>query len=292
MRTDDGQLYECRIRGKLRLAGIKSTNPVAVGDRVDFDHDAHHGTVITDIQARRNYIIRRSTNLSKQTHVLAANLDQAVLVATLFYPKVSLGFIDRFLVTAEAYQIPCCVVFNKADMWQDEAVRAVYEEYKAIYENAGYAVYHCSTLTGEGIAEIKTLFTDKTTLISGFSGVGKSTLLNTMYPELELKTGTLSDFSQKGKHTTTFAEMFEPISGTRIIDTPGIKELGVIELEGAEISHFFPEMKVLLANCKFHNCTHQHEPGCAVKAAVDAETLPYDRYKSYLSILNNEDQYN
>ncbi len=264
---------------------------MAVGDRVNFDNDPHHGTVITGIQQRRNYIIRRSTNLSKQTHILAANLDQAVLVATLFYPKVSLGFIDRFLVTAEAYGIPARIVFNKNDMWQEE-VSGIYEEYKAIYQNAGYEVYDCSTLNGNGLDLVKALFTGKTTLISGFSGVGKSSLLNTLYPELGLKVGGLSDFSQKGKHTTTFAEMFEPMPGTRIIDTPGIKELGVIELEGAEISHFFPEMKAILGQCKFHNCTHQHEPGCAIKAAVDTGTLPYDRYKSYLSILNNEDQYN
>lgn len=264
---------------------------MAVGDRVTFDSDPHHGNVITGILARRNYIIRRSTNLSKQTHVLAANLDLAVLVATLFYPKVSLGFIDRFLVTAEAYGIPCLLVFNKSDMWSPE-VEAIYTEYKAIYNQAGYEVMACSAIQKSGLSAIQERLTNKTSLISGFSGVGKSSLLNALYPGLDLRTGELSDYSLKGKHTTTFAEMFEPIPGTRIIDTPGIKELGIIELEGAEIGHFFPEIRAVLSACRFHNCTHEHEPACAVKMAVENGEIAEERYQSYLSILKHEDQFN
>lgn len=291
VKSQDGTLYECRIRGKLRLEGSKATNPVAVGDVVDFSNHPHHGDVIERIHERRNHLVRRSTNLSKQTHVLAANIDQAVLVATLFYPKVSLGFLDRFLVTAEAYDIPVSVVFNKSDLWNEE-LTAVYDDFAAMYRQAGYAVYRSSTVNGDGLAELRTLLAGKLSLFSGFSGVGKSTLLNSLYPALGLRTGELSDFSQKGKHTTTFAEMHEPEAGVRLIDTPGIKELGVIDLEGAEIAHHFPEFRPHIPACKFYNCTHQHEPGCAIKAAVDAGTIAYDRYKSYLSILNNEDQYN
>jgi ribosome biogenesis GTPase len=291
VQTDDGNRYECRIRGKLRLMGSKSTNPVAVGDRVHFDHDERDGSVITEIMERRNHLVRKATNLSKQTHVLAANIDQALLLVTLFQPRISLGFIDRFLVTAEAYSIPVRVVFNKSDLWSAEA-KEVYTDMCEIYAPTGYELDFCSTYTKEGLNRLKTWLSGRTTLISGFSGVGKSSLLNALYPNLQLRTGDISAYSQKGKHTTTFAELFEPCGGTRIIDTPGIKELGVIDIAEYELSHFFPEIRAHLDQCKFNTCTHTHEPGCAVRQAVEDGRIALERYKSYLSILNNEDQYN
>jgi ribosome biogenesis GTPase / thiamine phosphate phosphatase len=291
VKGSDGSLYDCRMRGKMRLQGSKSTNPVAVGDQVLFDHDERDGSVITELLPRRNYIIRKATNLSKQTHVLAANIDQALLLVTLFQPRISLGFIDRFLLTAEAYGIPCKVIFNKTDLWGPDAYE-VYDEMLNIYKPAGYPLDHCSTQNGEGLDRIRTWLKDKTTLISGFSGVGKSSLLNALYPELALRTGDISDYSQKGKHTTTFAELFEATEHTQIIDTPGIKELGIIDINGYELSHHFPEMRTYLKNCKFNTCTHTHEPQCAVLAAVEAGKIAPERYRSYLSILHNEDQFN
>lgn len=291
VKGEDELRYDCRIRGKLRLLGSKSTNPVAVGDWVSFEHDARDGSVITGIEDRRNYIIRKSTNLSKQTHVLAANLDQALLVATLFEPRISLGFIDRFLVTAEAYDIPVRILFNKADLWGGDA-HDVFEDIAQIYQKASYNISFCSVKTGEGLEEIRNWLNDKVTLVSGFSGVGKSSLLNKLFPDLTLKTGEISQYSSKGTHTTTFAEMFEPAPGIQIIDTPGIKELGVIDIAGYELGHFFPEMRSYLENCRFNTCTHTHEPGCAVRAAVETDEISAERYKSYLSILNNEDTYN
>lgn len=287
----DGVLYDCRMRGKMRLQGSKATNPVAVGDQVLFDHHERDGSVITELLPRRNYIIRKATNLSKQTHVLAANIDQALLLVTLFQPRISLGFIDRFLLTAEAYGIPCKVIFNKTDLWGPDA-HEVYEEMTNIYKPAGYPLDHCSTQNGEGLDRIRTWLDSKTTLISGFSGVGKSSLLNALYPELQLRTGDISDYSQKGKHTTTFAELFEATEHTQIIDTPGIKELGIIDINGYELSHHFPEMRAFLKNCKFNTCTHTHEPQCAVLAAVETGEIAPERYRSYLSILHNEDQFN
>lgn len=287
----DGVLYDCRMRGKMRLQGSKATNPVAVGDQVLFDHDKRDGSVITELLPRRNYIIRKATNLSKQTHVLAANIDQALLLVTLFQPRISLGFIDRFLLTAEAYGIPCKVIFNKTDLWGPDA-HEVYDEMINIYKPAGYPLDHCSTQNGEGLDRIRLWLDSKTTLISGFSGVGKSSLLNALYPELQLRTGDISDYSQKGKHTTTFAELFEATEHTQIIDTPGIKELGIIDINGYELSHHFPEMRAFLKNCKFNTCTHTHEPQCAVLAAVEAGEIAPERYRSYLSILHNEDQFN
>lgn len=289
--TADGKIYDCRIRGKIRLQGSKATNPVAVGDEVLFSYDERDGSVITEVMDRRNYIIRKSTNLSKQTHVLAANVDQALLLVTLFQPRISLGFIDRFLLTAEAYGIPCKVIFNKTDLWGSDAAE-VYQDILEIYRPSGYPIDKCSTISGEGLASLGAWLQGKTTLISGFSGVGKSSLLNALYPQLELKTGIISDFSQKGKHTTTFAEMFEIAPGTRIIDTPGIKELGIIDIDGYELSHFFPEMRAFIPHCKFNTCTHIHEPGCAVLKAVEDGGIAAERYKSYLSIKTNSDQYN
>lgn len=289
--TDDGKVYDCRIRGKIRLEGSKATNPVAVGDEVLFIHDERDGSVITEVLDRRNYIIRKSTNLSKQTHVLAANIDQALLLVTLFQPRISLGFIDRFLLTAEAYGIPCKIIFNKTDLWGSDAAE-VYQDILEIYRPSGYPIDKCSTISGEGLASLGAWLQGKTTLISGFSGVGKSSLLNALYPQLALKTGIISDFSQKGKHTTTFAEMFETAPGTKIIDTPGIKELGIIDIDGYELSHFFPEMRPYIPACKFNTCTHVHEPGCAVLQAVETGAIAAERYKSYLSIKTNADQYN
>ncbi|MFN3528977.1 MAG: ribosome small subunit-dependent GTPase A [Bacteroidia bacterium] len=291
VKAADGQLFDCRIRGKLRLMGSKSTNPVAVGDSVSFVNDARDGAVITERLERRNYIIRKATNLSRQTHVLAANLDQALLVVTLFQPRISLGFIDRFLLTAEAYDIPCTVVFNKTDLWGAEA-EAVFQDICDIYKPSGYRISQCSAQSGKGLEELAQWLQGKTSLVSGFSGVGKSSLLNALYPGLSLKTGEISDYSQKGKHTTTFAELFEPNPGTRIIDSPGIKELGIIDIEGYELAHHFPEMRPFINQCKFNTCTHTHEPGCAVRTAVELGAIAPERYKSYLSILSNEDQYN
>lgn len=291
VKGEDGKRYDCRIRGKLRLLGSKSTNPVAVGDWVSFEHDDRDGSVITGIEERRNYIIRKSTNLSKQTHVLAANLDQALLVATLFEPRISLGFIDRFLVTAEAYDIPVRILFNKADLWGTDA-HEVFTDIAQIYLKAGYQISYCSVKTGEGLSELSHWLHDKASLVSGFSGVGKSSLLNSLFPGLTLKTGEISQYSSKGTHTTTFAEMFEPAAGIQIIDSPGIKELGVIDISGYELGHFFPEMRPYLEHCRFNTCTHTHEPGCAVRAAVESDEIAAERYKSYLSILNNEDTYN
>lgn len=291
VKGDDGQVYACRMRGKIRLEGSKATNPVAVGDQVIFEHDERDGSVITALLPRRNHIVRKATNLSKQSHVLAANIDQALLLVTLFQPRISTGFIDRFLVTAEAYGIPCKVVFNKTDLWGPDAYE-VYDDFLRIYQASGYPLDHCSTLTGEGIDRLKAWMQGRTTLISGFSGVGKSSVLNQLYPELELRTGDISAYSQKGKHTTTFAEMFEFADNTKIIDTPGIKELGIFDIQGYELSHHFPELRAHLSDCKFNTCTHTHEPQCGVRKAVENGQIAPERYRSYLSILHNEDQFN
>ncbi len=289
---EQGNRYECRIKGKFRTHGIKSTNPVAVGDWVDFELEpGQQNGLITELEPRKNYIIRKSVNLSKQTQIIGANLDQALLVVTLASPPTSTGFIDRFLVTAEAYNIPAVLIFNKLDLFSEEGLE-VLAEYMAIYENLGYPCYAVSALEGDHIEELRDLLTDKISLVSGHSGVGKSTLVNAIVPGMALKTGEISDWSDKGKHTTTFAEMIDLPFGGKLIDTPGIRELGIVDIEKQELSHFFPEMRALLNQCKFHNCRHINEPGCAVLTAVEEGEIEPSRYESYISIYNNENNRN
>lgn len=292
VKDDHGNSYECRIKGKFRTHGIKTTNPIAVGDIVDFELEPGQDSgVITQLEPRRNYIIRRSVNLSKQTQIIGANLDQAILVVTLASPPTSTGFIDRFLVTAEAYSIPAILVFNKLDLFSDEGLE-ILAEYMDLYENLGYPCYAVSALKGEHIEELRQLLKDKTTLVSGHSGVGKSTLINAIVPGLELKTGIISEWSDKGKHTTTFAEMIDLPFGGQLIDTPGIRELGIVDIEPQELSHYYPEMRKLLNQCKFHNCRHINEPGCAVLAGLESGEIEPSRYESYISIYNNENNRN
>ncbi len=287
---NEHEVWECRITGKFRIQGIKSTNPVAVGDKVEIDveDESIKQGIIIKLYDRENYIIRKSINLSKQTQIIAANIDQAFLVVTFAKPRTSFGFIDRFLVTSEAYHIPTTLIFNKTDIYDEEDLIYV-EEVKKMYETIGYEVLLVSALKGSGIDELKQLCKDKTTLFSGHSGVGKSTLVNNIIPGIRLKTSAVSDASSKGVHTTTFAEMHLIPGGGFIIDSPGIRELGIVELQKKEISHYFPEMRALLMDCKFNNCSHTNEPGCAIKAAVDHNVISLIRYESYLSILANED---
>ena len=289
VQTKDGKRYNCRIKGKFRIKGLTTTNPIAVGDVVDFELEPEQQTgVINKLHDRKNYIIRKSINLSKQAQVIAANLDLALLVVTLASPRTSLGFIDRFLVTAEAYGIPAGIIFNKLDLFSEEGLK-ILADYKSIYENIGYSCLKVSALKKTGIKEVEAVLKDKTTLFSGHSGVGKSTLLNTILPGMEVRTAEISDWSDTGRHTTTFAEMFELPFGGFLIDTPGIRELGVIDIEKQELSHFFPEMRELLNQCRFHNCRHINEPGCAVLAALEAGKIEPSRYESYLSIYHGND---
>lgn len=286
---DDGVKYDCRIKGKFRMKGLVTTNPVAVGDVVDFEIEPDLQTaVITHLHQRKNYIIRKSINLSKQAQVIAANLDQACLVVTLASPRTSLGFIDRFLVTAEAYAIPSILIFNKLDLFSEEG-KEILAEYMAVYEKIGYPCYAVSALNGDNLDTIKALLTNKTSLFSGHSGVGKSSLINQILPGIELRTGVISDFNDSGKHTTTFAEMFELPFGGKLIDTPGIRELGVIDIEKEELGHFFPEMRQRLNTCKYHNCVHVNEPGCAVLLALENGEIEPSRYDSYMSIYLGND---
>lgn len=287
--ADNGKHYDCRIKGKFRTKDIKTTNPIAVGDWVEIEPEPDLDTaIISKLYDRRNYIIRKSVNLSKQAQIIAANLDQAFLVVTLASPPTSLGFIDRFLVTAEAYDIPAALIFNKLDLFSDEGLE-ILREYQAIYEDIGYPCYEVSAIEGTNIDHIKAVLKDKTTLISGHSGVGKSTLINAIFPDAKLRTGDISDWSDKGKHTTTFAEMIMLPFGGQLIDTPGIRELGIIDIEKQELSHFFPEMRALLNTCKFNNCRHINEPGCQVLGAVEGGAIEASRYDSYLSIYHGND---
>ena len=289
VQTDDGQKFDCRIKGIFRTKGITTTNPIAVGDRVEFEMEPEQGTgVITKLHQRTNYIIRKSINLSKQAQVIAANLDQALLIVTLASPRTSLGFIDRFLVTAEAYDIPAALVFNKLDLFSDEGLE-ILACYQSIYENIGYPCYEVSAIEGTNVDEIAEIIKDKVTLFSGHSGVGKSSLINSLLPDLKLRTTEISEWHDKGMHTTTFAEMFELPQGGYIIDTPGIRELGVIDIEKNELSHFFPEMRARLNQCRFNSCRHINEPGCAVIKAVEEGEIELSRYESYLSIYHGND---
>ena len=288
VRLPNGEIIDCVLKGKIRLDGRKTTNPVAVGDVVDVESDENGDYVIANIHPRKNYIIRKSINLSKQAQILASNLDQAMLVVTLVAPRTSLGFIDRFLITAEAYSIPANLVFNKSDVLDDELL-ALQQEIISIYENAGYKCIVVSSLKNRNVEEVKTLLKDKTTLISGHSGVGKSTLINAIEPGLDLKTGDISSVHLKGMHTTTFAELHPLSFGGFIIDTPGIKELGLVEMKKEEVGHYFPEIRKVMNNCKFNNCLHVNEPKCAVKEAVENGEISEERYHSYLGILNGEE---
>lgn len=286
----DGQIFPCRLRGRFKLMETKVTNPIAVGDKVTFEiqeGDENTG-VITSIHDRKNYIIRRAAQKPGYSHIIAANIDQAILIATLLYPKTSLGFIDRFLVSAEAYGIPAIIAFNKSDLYDDEAT-AIYEELSTLYANIGYPTYLISATNNVGIDKIEELMQDKITLLAGHSGVGKSTLINALIPHVEQKVAPISDFAQKGTHTTTFAEMFPLDANSAIIDTPGIKEWGLVDIEEEELNHYFPELRDLLGKCRFHNCTHTHEPDCSIIEALNKGKVSPSRYESYVSMLINED---
>ncbi len=287
--TDQGQTINCRIKGKFRTMDIKTTNPVAVGDRVDIEPEPDQETgLITALHPRKNYIIRKSVNLSKQAQIIAANLDQAFLIVTLASPRTSMGFIDRFLVTAEAYDIPAKLIFNKLDLFSTEGLE-ILSQYQQIYEDAGYPCYSVSAIKETNLDQLKELLKDKVTLVSGHSGVGKSTLINALLPGSKLKTGGISDWSDKGKHTTTFAEMFQLPFGGYLIDTPGIRELGVFDIEKQDLGRLFPEIRKLMSNCRFHNCRHINEPGCAVIEALENGELEPSRYDSYLSIYHGNE---
>ena len=281
---------ECRIKGVFRIKGIKSTNPIAVGDDVEFEMEVDGRGVIHAIGERKNYIIRKSINLSKQSHILAANVDQALLIVTLAFPRTSTGFIDRFLLTAEAYHIPTVIIFNKVDLFlQDETRMEELNDFIALYERIGYKCYKVSATEKVDIEIVKSITTTKTSLVAGHSGVGKSTLVNAMDANLDLKVGEISDAHSKGKHTTTFAEMHPLNYGGFIIDTPGIKELGLVDMEKEEIANYFPEMHSIKNQCKFNNCVHINEPKCAVIAAVERGEIALSRYGSYLGIMHGEE---
>ena len=290
VRDEDGHIFQGRLKGKFKIKGLKVTNPIAVGDRVSFDveDEAENTAIITDIAPRDNYIIRQSVHKTAHGHILAANLDQAVLLATLTLPRTSLGFIDRFLVTAEAFRIPTTVVFNKTDILNDEGLTYL-QEITDLYNHIGYQCLSTSATEGVGVDAFRQLLDHKVTLLSGHSGVGKSTLVNAIAPDLNLRTNEVSTFANKGVHTTTFAEMFELAPNTFIIDTPGIKELGLIDTAKEEISHYFPEMRERLNQCRFHNCLHLNEPGCAIKDAVAEGEIAESRYMSYLSMVEGGD---
>ncbi len=288
VKAENGNFYECKIRGKLRTQGIKSTNPAAVGDIVDFEFDTTEKIgIINNIQDRKNYLIRKSINLSKQSHIIAANIDQAVLLISLIKPKTTSLFVDRFLVSNEAYRIPSILVINKIDLYTDK-LKKEHENIVKIYSNAGYQCFEISVVNKINLDIIKDLLTNKITVIAGNSGVGKSSLINSLDPEIKLKTGDISDYHQSGKHTTTFAEMFDFTFGGNIIDTPGIKGYGLIDFHKEEIYHFFPEIFRVAKNCKFHNCLHVQEPDCEVRKAVKNSEIDISRYNNYLSILLDE----
>lgn len=286
VRAEGGESYDCRLKGKFRTKGIKSTNPVAVGDKVEFKQE-DEANVIFKLEPRENYIIRKSINLSKQTHIIAANVDQAFLFVTLKLPETSLEFIDRFLVSAEAYHIPTKLIFNKIDIYDEEEIKMI-RFIQSIYTKIGYECFEVSAEKQINLAVIEELLKDKITMLSGHSGVGKSTLINQLDPELDLRTLAISEANKSGMHTTTFAEMHSLVFGGDIIDTPGIKGFGVVHLENAELRNYFPEMAAKQSDCKFSNCIHINEPGCAVKDAIDAGEISTTRYASYLSITEDE----
>ncbi|WP_423737125.1 ribosome small subunit-dependent GTPase A [Chitinophaga caseinilytica] len=296
VKTDEGAIYQARIKGIFKIdEDITSTNPIAVGDHVEIqlETDGEEGTaIITGIEKRHNYIVRSSPQGKHKKHIVAANLDQAVLVATVREPRTSQGFIDRFLVTAAAYHIPVILVFNKMDVYRDKEMEQ-FEHWKEVYEQIGYTVLLTGAAKGIGIDELGELLKDKTTLISGHSGVGKSTIINGLMPGLQLKTKQVSGWSGKGLHTTTFAEMFDLPNGGRLIDTPGVREFGIVDIPKTELSHYYLEMQEYIPQCQFNNCLHLDEPGCAVKAAVEKGDIDLDRYVSYATVLAtiNENNY-
>ncbi|MDB5276013.1 MAG: rsgA [Ferruginibacter sp.] len=287
VQNEEGTVLNARILGKFKMDGLTSTNPIAVGDVVTIvaENELEGSVTITEIEDRKNYITRTSPANKHKHHIIASNIDQSLLFATLKEPKTSQGFIDRFLITSEAYRIPSIIVFNKADLYKEKETEK-FAELKSIYETIGYKVMGMSIEKNMGVDEVKSLLKDKTTLLSGHSGVGKSSFINTIFPELQLKTQDVSGWSGKGLHTTTFAEMFNLPFGGRVIDTPGIRELGLVDIPKQELSHYFPEMRELINDCQFNNCMHTNEPGCAVKAAVEEGLIHMDRYISYCTILD------
>ncbi len=289
VKTEDGRQIECKIKGNFRLKGIRSTNPIAVGDRVRIVLNPEGTAFITEIEDRKNYIIRRASNLSKQSHIIAANLDLCMLVVTVNYPETSTIFIDRFLASAEAYRVPVALVFNKTDLYSEDELRYL-DGLINLYTHIGYPCFRISALNNKGINEIKEELKGKITLFSGHSGVGKSTLINAILPEANLKTGEISTAHNKGMHTTTFSEMF-PVEGEGyIIDTPGIKGFGTFDMKDEEVGHYFKEIFEFSAHCKYGNCTHRHEPGCAVREAVENHYISESRYASYLNILEDKEE--
>ena len=289
VKTDTGKVVECKIKGNFRLKGIRSTNPVAVGDNVEIALNSEGTAFITHIEERRNYIIRKSQNLSKQSHILAANVDQAFLIVTVNYPQTCTTFIDRFLASAEAYSVPVVLVFNKCDILSDDE-RHYQQSMIHLYETIGYECREVSATTGEGVDGLHALLKGKITLLSGNSGVGKSTLINKILPEANLRTAEISDAHNTGMHTTTFSEMLELPEGGYIIDTPGIKGFGTFNMEPEELTSYFPEIFHFSKGCKFSNCTHTHEPGCAVLKAIDDHFIAQSRYQSYLNMLEDKDE--
>lgn len=296
VKSDAGSVFDCKVKGNFRIRGIRTTNPVAIGDRVTFipqevDSDIEQARqgLITALDERSNYIIRKSTNLSKQSHIIAANIDRCFLVVTIRQPETPLQFIDRFLASAEAYRIPVTIVFNKIDLidpeWQDYLDAVI-----RLYETIGYPCRRISAQTGDGVEELRHELSGNITLLSGNSGVGKSTLINRLYPHLCLKTSEISDAYDTGKHTTTFSEMYEVDGGGYIIDTPGIKGFGTFDMKREEVGHYFKEIFLHSANCRFNNCTHTHEPHCAVREAVERHDIAESRYNSYLSMLEDENE--
>jgi ribosome biogenesis GTPase len=287
VKTNDGEMHNCRIKGRFRLEGIRTTNPIAVGDRVDFEEEKE-SKVIVKIHDRKNYIIRKASNLSKHSQIIASNVDQAFLIVTVNYPLTTTTFIDRFLAAAEAYRIPVSLIFNKIDRYRPNDKKRL-SELKGIYENIGYKCFEISAKNGVHLEIIKDALKGRINLLSGHSGVGKSTLINAIQPGLNLKTGEISEAHSQGKHTTTFSEMFELHFGGYIIDTPGIRGFGTIDMEKEELWHFFPEIFEKSRECQFHNCSHIHEPKCAVKTAVENGQISFTRYESYLSMVAEDE---
>ncbi len=290
VQNNDGRLFNCKIKGNFRLKGLRTTNPVAVGDMVELRINPDDTAFITAIAPRRNYIVRRASNLSKEAHILAANIDQVCLIVTLFHPTTSTTFIDRFLATSEAYRIPATIVINKIDLLDSEESKEYLEAVTYLYESIGYKVLHTSAASGKGIEPLRKELSGKITLLSGNSGVGKSSIINDLIPDAKLRTAAISDIHDTGMHTTTFSEMYalpDDDGGGRIIDTPGVKGFGTIDFDRNEVSHFFPEIFKTAQECRYGDCTHTHEPGCAVRAALIDNRIAQSRYASYLSILDD-----